>query len=162
MVKPIKIDNQKTPNHGRFGFKRKHDIHTGFDIYCNDGEPVYSIQNGIVVNICHFTGEKAKLPWWEDTEAILIESEVGTILYGEVYKTNLKIGDKVKEGQKISTVKRVLKKDKGLPTTMLHIELYKHGYVDDGVIWELNAPKPKYLLNIESLLFNIYGLTNLI
>lgn len=162
MVKPIKINNQKTPNHGRFGFNRKHDIHTGFDLYCIDGEPVYAIEDGVIINICHFTGQKANLDWWEDTDAIIIKGKSGVILYGELYTPILKIGDKVVEGQQISTIKRVLKKNKGLPTTMLHIELYEDDYIGDGVIWNLNSPQPKHLLNIENLLFSIYGQNNLI
>ena len=52
-------------------------------------------------------------------------------------------------------VKRVLKKDKGLPMTMLHIELYEHGYRGDGEVWI--TEKPMMLLNIEEILEKIFG-----
>jgi hypothetical protein len=45
---------------------------------------------------------------------------------------------------------------------MLHIELYKHGYRGDWEVWNLNSEKPEQLLNIEVLLFNIYGKENLL
>ena len=140
MTKPIKnIDDLSIiPPHGRFGAIRKFDVHTGFDIYCPDGEPVYAIESGIVTSIEHFTGKfttPIPMPWWANTMAIGIEGKSGVILYGEVYTPKIKVGDKIFEGQKIAKVKRVLKKDKGLPTTMLHIELYEHGYRDEWAIW---------------------------
>ena len=162
MKKPINIESQKTPAHGRFGHPRKFDVHTGFDIYCPDGEPVYAIEDGVVTKIDDFTGIGVDMPWWEDTIAISIEGKSGVILYGEVYTPNLKVGDSVKEGQIIANIKRVLKKDKGLPMSMLHIELYKHGYRGDWEVWNLNSEKPEQLLNIEVLLFNIYGKENLL
>ena len=156
MVKPINIDIvfYDIPNHGRFGGVRKHDIHTGVDIYCGDNEQIYSIEKGIVIGIFDFTGPNVDTPWWEDTKAIMIEGESGVILYGETYEPLLKVGDEVSEGQQIGNVKRVLKKDKGLPMTMLHIELYKHGYRGDGEVW-INE-KPTELLNIEEILQKIY------
>ena len=162
MHKPININKQKTPDHGRFGFPRKFDVHTGFDIYCADGEPVYAIEDGIVVKIDDFTGVGVNMPWWEDTQAISIEGKSGVILYGEIYPPDLKVGDKSIAGQEIAKIKRVLKKDKGLPMYMLHIELYKHGYRGDWEVWNLNETKPDVLLNIETILFNIYGKENLI
>lgn len=161
MTKPIKIDVINTLPHGRFGFVRKFDIHTGIDIYCADGEPVFAIEDGIVIDISHFTGEYTtpeSTPWWENTMAIAIESKSGVILYGEIYEPSLRIGDIVKEGQHIANVKRVLKKDKGLPMSMLHIELYKHGYRGDCVVWTIDEEQPKDLLNIEDILSKIYTL----
>jgi len=162
MIKPINIEKQKTPAHGRFGYARKFDVHTGFDIYCSDGEPVFAIEDGIVTKIADFTGTGVNMPWWEDTHAISIEGKSGVILYGEIYAPNLKVGDSVKEGQILANIKRVLKKDKGLPMSMLHIELYKSGYRGDWEVWNLNETQPDWLLNIETILFNIYGKENLI
>jgi len=161
MTKPINIDVINTPPHGRFGYVRKHDVHTGFDIYCADGEPVYAIEDGIVTDISHFTGEYTTpipMPWWENTMAIAIEGKSGVILYGEIYEPNLKIGDKVSEGQEIAKIKRVLKKDKGLPMSMLHIELYEIGYRGDWTVWEINGSKPDALKNVETILEKIYTL----
>lgn len=150
MTKPLLIYTNPHSG-GVFGAVRKHDIHTGIDLYCREYSEVFAIEDGVVVNICDFTGEKADSPWWENTQAVLIEGESGVILYGEV-STNLNIGDIIKEGQMIGNVLRVLKKDKGLPTTMLHLELYKPGYRGCGEIWNLNEDKPEVLLNPNILL----------
>lgn len=159
MTKPINISSISTPPHGRFGHARKFDVHTGLDIYCPDGEPVYAIEDGIVTDISHFTGEfttPVPMPWWENTMAIAIEGKSGVILYGEIYEPSLKIGDKVVEGQEIARIKRVLKKDKGLPMSMLHIELYEHGYRGDWTVWDLDGLKPESLKNIEEILLPLY------
>ncbi len=153
MITPINkdISLEQIPYHGRFGAIRKHDIHSGIDIYCDDNEKVFAIENGVVVNIVDFTGTFAESPWWEDTKAILIESASGVILYGELYYPIVNIGDDISVGQHIGNVKTVLKKDKGLPMCMLHIELYKHGYRGSGEFWFKIDKKPKDLLNIEIL-----------
>jgi murein DD-endopeptidase MepM/ murein hydrolase activator NlpD len=140
------------PKQGRFGGVRKFDIHTGVDLYCDDGEPVYAIENGTIVNIIKFTGEDS--PWWFETYAILVEGNSGVILYGELYKPISSIGDKVTSGKQLGCVKRVLINDKGLPTTMLHIELYESGYRGEGEWWI--DDKPKELMNIEEVLNKIY------
>jgi murein DD-endopeptidase MepM/ murein hydrolase activator NlpD len=154
LKKPInkKYNISDIPEQGRFGGVRKFDIHTGVDLYCDDGEPVYAIENGVVVNISNFTGKDS--PWWFETYAILIEGESGVILYGELYKPSLSIGDVVIAGEQLGCVKRVLRNDKGLPTTMLHIELYKIGYKGDGEWWR--DEKPVNLMNVEEILNKIY------
>jgi len=164
MTKPINIQLSinNIPKHGRFGAIRRFDVHTGTDIYCPDNESVYAVEDGIVTDICHFTGKEVDMPWWEDTMAIAIEGKYGVILYGEIYPPSLKVGEKVVAGQEIAKIKRVLKNDKGLPMSMLHIELYKHGYRGDWSVWELDGDKPVDLLNVEDILFNIYGKENLI
>ena len=136
---------------GGFGFKRKHDTHTGVDLYCNNGDSVYCIENGVIVDICEFTGFNES-PWWEDTYAVVIKGESGFILYGEIIPDhNLKTGSVVKEGDLIGSVKRVLKKDKGVtPTSMLHLELYDT-YTEP--VWWINE-KPKNLKDITELLWN--------
>ena len=150
MFKPLK--NFKLPDsyQNKFGALRKYDIHTGVDLFCNPLDNVYSIENGIVINTGPFTGIKANSPWWNDTNFILIQGEYN-ILYGEI-ETSYKIGDSIKGGQIIGRVLTVLKKDKGLPLTMLHIEQYNLGYNRSGEIWNLNSSKPKQLINITKLL----------
>jgi hypothetical protein len=49
-----------------------------------------------------------------------------------------------------------LKKDKGLPTTMLHVECYKHGYRGDGEWWRYENKVPNMLKNIEHVLWDTY------
>ena len=157
MVKPINKDItiRNIPIQGRFGVDRRYDIHTGVDLYCDNNEPVYAIEDGVIVNICYFTGPTIGSHWWNETKAILIEGVSGVILYGEL-ETNLSIGDSIKEGQHIGNVLQVLKTDKGLPMSMLHIELYKTGYKEDGEWWQRSHNQPKNLLNIEGILTQIY------
>lgn len=140
---------------GAFGAKRKHDIHTGVDLYCDPDEPVRAMEDGVVIDIAWFTGPFAGSPWWYDTTAIVVHGASGFIVYGEVHKApGLSIGDRVTEGQEIARVLRVLKNDKGLPTTMLHVELYsefKRGAkFADWFHWHIE--KPKHLLDPTPLL----------
>lgn len=68
MIFPLKNYNFKIPqgNHpGAFGFKRKHDFHTGIDLYCNDFDSVFAIEDGIIVNIEQFTGPEVGSDWWQ-------------------------------------------------------------------------------------------------
>lgn len=156
MHKPIlkRITLSDIPDHGRFGGIRKYDIHTGVDLYCADGDTAYAIESGIIVNIVNFTGSDAGSPWWENTQAVMIEGDSGVILYGEIKPNIFTIGQRISGGQPVGTVKRVLKTDKGLPTTMLHLELYEEGYRGTGEWWV--TEKPEQLRNIEEVLELIY------
>jgi len=139
---------------GAFGVERKHDIHTGIDLYCDKYAEVHSMEDGIIVAIEWFTGPMVNMPWWNDTMAIAIKGNSGTINYGEVNVfEGLKVGDTVTEGQVIGLVVPVLKTDKGkVPSTsMLHLELYTE-YNGKWVMWELGQPQPDNLLNPTSLL----------
>lgn len=133
------------PVHGRFGAVRKHDIHTGIDLYAPVGTPVFAVRKGTVVAIEDFTGPKAGSPWWLDTQAVMIEDKTHVLLYGEI-ETNLEVGMKIEEGQFVGLVKRVLRNDKGLPTSMLHFEAYAWG-TRKSVVWELDSPRPPSLYN---------------
>ena len=137
---------------GSFAAVRKHDIHTGIDLYCKPGSRVLAIESGIVVAVENFTGPKAGSPWWNDTQAVLVEGKSGVVCYGEI-DTSLSVGDVVQEKSLIGEVITVLKKDKGKPMTMLHLELYEHG-ITESVIWELESKKPKGLLDPTGLLIS--------
>ena len=142
---------------GAFGVERKHDIHTGIDLYCEQLTEVHSIEDGIIVAIEWFTGPMINMPWWNDTMAIAIEGKSGVINYGEVtVSEGLSVGDTVTEGQVIGLVIPVLKVDKGkVPSTsMLHLELYTD-YNGKWAMWELGKPQPENLLNPTNLLSNI-------
>lgn len=148
-----KIKLPKSTEPGSFGFVRRHDIHTGVDLYCKDGEPVYAMEDGIISNYGPFTGIGAGSDWWEDTDFICIKGKSGKILYGEIaLNKNMLSKSFVKEGDVLGYVKRVLKVDKGRPMTMLHIELYNEQYSGTGEIWYLATPKPKYLEDVSVLL----------
>lgn len=113
---------------GAFGVKRKNHHHEGVDLYCPQGTEVYAMEDGEVVMIENFTGPAAGSDWWNDTKAIHVEGESGVIVYGEVIPCEqIKVGHKIKQGEMIANVEPVLKKDKGRPMSMLHLELYKHG-----------------------------------
>ena len=143
-------------NEGSFGAVRKYDIHTGIDLYSEEGSVVYSIEPGIVKKVALFTGPNAGSPWWEETHYVGVAGSSGYIVYGEI-DPQLTEGQKVEMGAVIGKVKRVLKKNKNKPMTMLHLELYDH-FVDDPVVWNLGKSKPDHLLNpislIEELRFN--------
>ena len=156
---PLNNYKYDLPNYndvGGFGFKRKFDIHTGIDLYCEEYDPVYAIEDGIIINIEKFTGSEAGSPWWNNTEAILIEGESGVLLYGEIeVDSDIRFKKEVKEGELLGLIKKVLIKDKGLlPPNMLHIELYKHG-TKESVWWYLNDEKPENLLDVYLLLKTI-------
>lgn len=132
---------------GRFGAIRKHDVHTGVDLYTYPGMPVLAVEDGVVVGIEDFTGPKAGSPWWNDTQAVLVEGESGVVCYGELgVPKELKIGSQIRREDCVGCVKPVLLKDKGRPRTMLHFELYAHG-VRETVWWHLGEPRPAGLLD---------------
>lgn len=157
-MKPLKnyqLPEKDSP--GSFGAIRKHDIHTGVDLYTNENEPVYAIESGIVVKIDVFTGPKLGHFWWNETFAVMIEGKSGIINYGEINPC-VKCNQNVKEGDLLGFVMAVLPQGKerldirGHSRSMLHIELYKHG-TRDFVEWSLNEPQPNCLLD-PSLLLN--------
>ncbi len=139
---------------GAFGVIRKHDIHTGIDLYCNEGDEVYAIEDGEVLAIKPFTGEIAGFPWWNDTYAVAVKGKSGVINYGEIQPDDkLNVGDKITEGTPLGHVIPVLKKDKGkVPSmNMLHLELYEE-YNDHWIEWQLDTPQPENLKNPTDLL----------
>lgn len=143
--------NFKTPEStepGSFSFVRKNHIHEGIDLYCPEHTEVLAVENGIVSKVVDFTGGKTNSPWWEDTMAIFITGASGVIVYGELIPT-VKENDIVKIGQPIGNIKRVLKKDKGRPMSMLHLELRDKNYIEsyDLFDWQLQQPKPIWLLD---------------
>ena len=151
-MKPLKEYNLPSlTSQNCFGSKRKHDFHTGVDLFCEENEEVYSIYDGIVTSVIQFTGY-AESPWWNDTQAIMIyHPEIQkTFLYGEIL-TNIKVGRTVKAGQEIGRVKTVLKKDKGKPMTMLHMECYK-GLQTKAVWWYHDTKCPNNLEDITKYL----------
>ena len=134
---PLKKCSGMPINHhpGAFGFHRKKNHHTGIDLYTNDGEEVFAVEDGTVVKVDYFTGPKVGHDWWEETWGVMIEGASGVVNYGEV-TPHVKLGDKVSRQSLIGHVKRVLFQDKlrpdipGHSTSMLHLELYKQGTRD--------------------------------
>ena len=151
MIPPIPKYSVPLPPHaGSFGAARKYDRHTGVDLYCDDGQNVSTIADGTVVGIGQFTGKAVNSEWWEDTWYVMIEHQNIVILYGELYKPilpHIRHGEKIRGNRGIGRVKRVLRKDKGLPMAMLHVEAYELGYRGEPCYWDLELPQPRYLID---------------
>ena len=135
---------------GAFGVVRRHDVHTGVDLYAEEDAPTYAVEDGVVVAVEDFTGARADSPWWHDTQAVLVEGASGVVLYGEL-TTELREGARVRRGDVIGRVRRVLRHDKGRPTTMLHVELYAYG-TRASVWWRHGEPRPAALRDPTTLL----------
>lgn len=133
---------------GSFGFKRKNHIHEGIDFYCEENDEVYSVEDGIVIDIKNFTGESVGSHWWNETQMIFIKHKNFCLNYGEIIvNKNIKIGDEINCGQHLGNVKTVLKKNKGRPMTMLHIEMYEKNIKTSVDSWNLNNQKPIGLID---------------
>lgn len=135
---------------GAFGTVRKNHIHEGIDLYCNPLDQVRSMYDGDILYIGNFTGALVGSPWWNDTQCILVahRNERFSINYGEIFvDPNLRVGMSVQEGQVIGSVVTVLRKDKGRPMTMLHLEKYSTTACRPITEWALGQHKPGYLLD---------------
>jgi hypothetical protein len=144
---------------GDFGYKRSFYYHPGIDLYCELGQAVVAIEDGVIVNIEMFTGHDANpsSPWWNDTWAVLVKGTHGVIGYCEILANpNLYYGQEIKEDDFLGVVIPVLKKDKGNGTTMLHLEHYTTG-TRNHVTWHHGESEPKNLLNPRHLLNKIIG-----
>jgi hypothetical protein len=145
---PIRpLPGQMGPAHpGAFGVPRHQHVHTGVDLYAPLGCPVHAMEDGKILSIAPFTGPSIKMDWWNDTQAVYIDGEHGVFCYGEIQPLpTMQIGKRVKAGDVIGYVLSVLKKYKGRPMSMLHVELYDHGYTDVWGEWKIGAPKPTHL-----------------
>jgi len=149
------IPNLSNGHPGAFGAIRKHDIHTGVDLYVKqtNSNTVKSVEAGIVVAIVNFTGPKAESPWWNETKAILIEGKSGVVCYGELEPRETIFLDKeVIAGEILGSIIPVFGKEKikneieNHSNLMLHIELYTKG-TKEPVWWKLNESQPKNLLD---------------
>jgi len=153
-LKNYVMSKAKTP--GAFGYIRKYDIHTGVDIYTTEGAEVFAIEDGKVLQVDIFTGPKIGLGWWNETWAVMIEGESGVINYGEI-KPSCVIGQEIKVGDIIGIVIPVLSPNKirldihGHSCSMLHVELYRHGF-KDFAIWDHEQEQPEGLLDPTELL----------
>lgn len=136
------------PHPGAFGKIRKNHIHEGVDLYCEDGDKVYSMEKGKIIKIDAFTGKHAGSDWWNDTWYVLVQHENFILNYGEIIPDkSLYIGKTVEEGDILGEVKKVLKKDKGRPCSMLHLEMYSLGTESPIKEWKLGETKPVNLLD---------------
>lgn len=132
---------------GAFGFVRRNHVHEGVDLYVPIDTPVTTVEAGVVVAVIAFTGPSAEppSPWWHDTQAVLVEGESGVVVYGEVIAAKgVEVGTRIEAGGLVGRVTPVLKKEKGRPMTMLHLELHTHG-VRDAFEWTEEGGRPESL-----------------
>lgn len=149
-----------------FGAVRKYDVHTGIDIFAEKGTIVTSPFDGEVVKIGNFTGmdaEPTPSPWWNDTQYVIVKHLIPVfyahgefidiyVLYGEInVNPELFVGQQIKEDEVLGTVVQVLKHNKGLPTSMLHVEMYNE-CPSTPAIWHLNDQKPPNLQDPQDFL----------
>ncbi|BDR25629.1 peptidase M23 [Pseudomonas phage vB_Pa-PAC2] len=154
----IELNNIPDYTHpGGFAYQRKNHIHEGVDLYCKNKEPVFTMLSGKVVNIIKdFTGPGCGTPWWNKTSALVVEDVFGVWVYGEILVGNwINIGDTVPAGTCIGRVEQVLKKNKGRPMSMLHVERYTKGTTNSIGLWQLNTSRPENLLDPTPLLRRI-------
>ena len=64
-------------------------MHTGVDLYCNEGDEVRAMCDGQIVAIEWFTGPSVQMPWWNDTN-------ITTQLRGQLIDLFESYGGKVK------------------------------------------------------------------
>ena len=135
------------PHPGAFGVQRKFHTHEGVDLYVPEGTVVFAVETGKVVAVKPFTGPHAgpTLAHWLDTWAVFVEGPSGVVVYGEI-KPVCEVGAQVEAGMPVGSVIPVLRKDKGRPRTMLHIELRKAGNTAD-IEWLDNTRHPDGLLD---------------
>lgn len=131
------------PHPGAYGVQRKNHVHEGIDLYCPAGTPVQAVEAGTVVAIIPFTGAQAGSDWWENTDAVLVEGASGVVVYGEIAPV-CKTGDTLLAGDTVGHVVTVLKKDKGRPMAMLHLELHAHS-AREAPEWPERDKKPASL-----------------
>jgi len=125
---------------GAFGVVRKHHVHEGVDLYAPVGTPVYAVESGAVVRVLPMTGPAAGSPWWFDTKAVMVEGRSGVVVYGEISPA-VQEGRVIFAGDVVGHVIRVLRHDKGRPTSMLHLELHRMGS-RSCLDWNLPPAKP--------------------
>lgn len=131
------------PHPGAYGVRRKHHTHEGVDLYVPQSTPIVAVEDGIVAQVDVFTGAVLGQPWWNTTKAVWVDGASGTVVYGEI-APHVKPGQHVVRGEIIGVVMRVLKKDKGRPMSMLHLELHELGSRQAP---EWTADKPSVLMN---------------
>jgi murein DD-endopeptidase MepM/ murein hydrolase activator NlpD len=91
--------------------KRKH---AGCDLYAPPGTPVFAVDDGTVIGFA---------PFYLGSWAIVVRHPGFVVRYGETRKTlapGVKVGGKVKKGQKIGEVSALT----GLDISMVHFEMY--------------------------------------
>lgn len=136
-----KSHSKKIPVKGEAGCfweNRGDRFHCGVDLYAPEGSEVVSIEDCVVVEIGMMTSADI-LQYWNTTYYVLTKNDSGLFCkYGELSKTTVKEGDRIRSGQMIGYVGAVLnpqridgksppyiQKLKDKNTSMLHFEIWK-------------------------------------
>lgn len=96
-----------------------------------------------MIAVEHFTGPQVGMPWWEDTDVVLVEGKSGIVGYGEI-SPKVEVGQKLRRGDEVGWVTEVLKHGKkrddipGHSRSMLHLALYEPGH-RDWRFWTVGA-----------------------
>ncbi len=99
--------------------------HAGVDLYARAGDVVVAMEPGRVVGNQSFAG---------GLRAVLVESQWGVVLYGEIDRVEVEVGELIAKGQPIGRV--------GLwpsGSHMLHLEAYRKG-TEQNKRWHRKAP----------------------
>ena len=144
---PAHVPRKDDGHPGAFGFERRHHYHEGVDLYTAEHAPVLAVEAGVVVSVRPFTGAALGHTWWNDTDAVLVHGASGLVVYGELRTNGVQPGDWVRPGQIVGHVVQVLKKDKGRPMSMLHLELRNADHPDSrrAFDWAKDKARPDWL-----------------
>jgi hypothetical protein len=140
---------------GAFGYKRKYHTHEGIDLYTEQNTPIFCMGPGKVIDIFDFTGPAVQSPWWKQTQAVLIQHGHFYWLYGELKDIDVYKHQYVDSNTYIGKTTEVLTKNKGRPTTMLHLEK-RMSSTSEVINW--TTEKPMYLLDPTLDIALVYGL----
>ncbi len=149
--------SKKVPEKGARGafkinnyYKKLKVWHTGIDIFCPTGSKVVATEDGEVVDTDQFTGPP-DTPQYRRTWFVAVKIKSGNIIvYGEIRKSRLKIGQKIKAGQIIgfmAAVEWAKNEPKRGERANFHFELYRKGTKKLIDWWHKGKKKPKNLLN---------------
>lgn len=162
------------PEEGSFWESRGDRFHCGIDFYCEENTPVLSCEDGYVLKTGIFTSQNI-LYYWDITYFVLIKSLHNdyVLKYAEMKKIFVSENQKIKRGEIIGLVGKVINPDKlsffsplyiqriaaSNNCSMLHLELHKFPYKEikpylGGNYFGLD--KPNSLLNIEKFLIENY------
>jgi len=141
-VWPIPGDLRRTvPEKGKPGSfmeDRSDRRHCGVDLYAPVGSKVVSIDDGLVLEVGTFT-EGEVVPYWKETFYVIVEEDGGRFVkYAELETVEVRVGERVRSGQRLGRVGSVLdpeKIDDDSPAyirrlqeegnvSMLHLEMY--------------------------------------
>jgi len=145
-----------------FMSKRNHGkrFHVGVDLYCNEGDPVISVENGKVLN--HYTFVKGTRSDGSTyaVAALFVQNDSGSVInYGEVEDRSwtylgVEPGSKVGAGQQIAYVGKMR------VSSMLHFEMYTRGTMYNQRYYVRRNPPPQlydptlYLLELKRRIFD--------